>query len=80
MGLLARKNEDDEERPGSGLSLEIDTRVCPTCRRELPPWQTVCPDDGTTAVAPADLPPEPGPEIPAHLLEGLDDETPDDDA
>lgn len=71
MGLLAKKG-GDEERDPSGASLDLERKYCPTCRRELPPWQTVCADDGTTLVNLADLPADEGPVIPAHLL--ADDE------
>ena len=73
MGLLAKKGGGDEEKDPSGTSLDMDRKHCPTCRRELPPWREVCPDDDTPLVALADLPDD-GPTVPAHLLDGLDDE------
>ena len=74
MGLLAKKGGGDEEKDPSGQSLDLERKHCPTCRRELPPWREVCPDDGTALVNLADLPSDDGPSIPAHLLEGLDDD------
>ena len=74
MGLLAKKGGGDEEKDPSGTSLDMDRKHCPTCRRELPPWRESCPDDGTELVSLAELPDD-GPTVPAHLLEGLDDES-----
>jgi hypothetical protein len=73
MGLLAKRSGDEDDG-GGGFGLSLDTLVCPTCRRELPPWMDVCPDDGATPVSPGELPPTDGPPIPTHLLEGLDEE------
>lgn len=70
MGIFAR-DPKKEEQPGggSGLEVDLDLRVCPTCRRELHPWEGTCPDDGSTAVdrttvSRGDLPPPP-----PHLLD-----------
>lgn len=54
------------------VHLDLDELACPTCRRDLLPWQTECPDCREPAVlrfglAPAVPPP------PAHLLD--DDDT-----
>jgi predicted amidophosphoribosyltransferase len=76
MGVFARDPRKDQEQPGggSGLSLDLDLQVCPACRRELHPWERVCPDDGSQAVPRtslqrADLPPPP-----PHLLADPDPE------
>lgn len=65
MGVFAR-DPRREEQPGggSGLEIDLDTTVCPTCRRELHPWEETCPDDGAAGVAREalqrpDLPPPP---------------------
>lgn len=73
MGLLAKKGGGDEEKDPSGTSLDLERRHCPTCKRELPPWQEVCPDDGTAAVPLTELPPDDGPPVPSHLLDDIDD-------
>lgn len=70
MGYLTpgRKKDDEDPGGGSGLHLDLDERVCPECRRTLPPWQDRCPDDGAVGVAPTSLP-SAIPPPPAHLLE-----------
>lgn len=73
MGLLAKKGGGDEEKDPSGQSLDMERKHCPTCRRELPPWREVCPDDDTPLVPLSSMPADDGPPIPAHLLDGLDD-------
>lgn len=57
--LERRRPESDPEEPGGGdgLSVELDTRVCPTCRREFPAWNTRCPADGTLTVRVEELAP-----------------------
>jgi hypothetical protein len=72
MGLLARKPSDDDQG-GTDLGLTLDTLRCPVCRRELPPWIEVCPDDGAGAVRLGDLPSTGGPPVPSHLLDDLGD-------
>lgn len=59
MGFLdPRQQEDDESLGGlAGLHVDLDTRICPACRREAAPWQGTCPDCGTATVPPRDLPP-----------------------
>ncbi len=79
MGLLAKKGGGDEEKDPSGTSLDMERKHCPTCRRELPPWREVCPDDDTELVPLAELPADDGPSIPAHLLDDLEDEAGPDD-
>ncbi len=74
MGLLAKKGGGDEEKDPSGQSLDLERKHCPVCKRELPPWREECPDDGARLVRLTELPSEDGPSIPAHLLDGLDDE------
>jgi hypothetical protein len=75
MGVFARGPKYGEDQPGDGggLDIDLDLRACPACRRELHPWEQVCPDDGSTAVARASLPPRDAPP-PAHLLADEDDE------
>ncbi|HEY8338446.1 MAG TPA: hypothetical protein VIK95_01180 [Egibacteraceae bacterium] len=75
MGYLTPRRKRDDEDPGGGTSLhlDLDERVCPQCRRTLPPWQDRCPDDGAAAVDRTALPP-PIPPPPPHLLEGLEED------
>lgn len=73
MGLLGRRQQD-EEREGDAVRLNLDDLACPTCGRDLPPWVDRCPDDDTPAVPRAELQDTALPDIPAHLLEGLEDE------
>jgi hypothetical protein len=73
VGFLNKRQEDDEELPGSGLHVDLGVRVCPECRKEALPWQEVCADCGVAPVAPEQLPASDFP-LPAHLLEGLEDE------
>lgn len=78
MGFLTRRNDGgDEVRPGQGLELDLDPRVCATCRRELLPWQERCPDDGGAAVAPSALPPVADPRA-TRLSEELEGDDPTD--
>lgn len=73
MAFLGRQQKDeDDDLGGDRVSLDLDDLVCPTCGRDLPPWVDTCPDDGTAAV-PRSSTTDRTPEIPAHLLEGLDD-------
>ncbi len=73
MALLGRRQDDeDDDLGGDTLSLNLDDLVCPTCGRDLPPWVDTCPDDGTAAV-PRSSTTDRTPDIPAHLLDGLDD-------
>jgi hypothetical protein len=48
--------EDDELPGGSGLHLDLETKVCPVCQREALPWQTECEDCGVPTVVRADVP------------------------
>lgn len=53
MGFIDPKKggEEDEALPGaSGLHLDLDLKRCPSCRRELTPWQERCPDCGELGV------------------------------
>ena len=58
MGFLDpnKLQEDDELAGGSGLHLDLDTKVCPSCHREALPWQAECDDCGVATVVRADLP------------------------
>jgi len=74
MGLFTRREDPGkEERAGdlAGLALDLDETACPTCGRDLHPWQASCPDDGTPGVPRSELTRMPPP--PAHLL---DDDAP----
>jgi rRNA maturation protein Nop10 len=52
-----KKDEEDEELPGaSGLHLDLDLKRCPSCRRELTPWQERCADCGEVGVAASAVP------------------------
>lgn len=63
--------DDDEALPGApGLSLDLDVRTCPECRRETPPWQTTCPDCGVPTVVAGEIPPQ------RFVLPDLDDAPP----
>jgi len=56
VGLINRKQDDDDELPGSGVSVDLDTKVCPSCRREAMPWEDACPECGSATVAPDEVP------------------------
>lgn len=72
MGILNKKSEDDDELPGSGMRVDLDTKVCPQCRREAMPWEDVCPACSVSTVSPEDVP---ATEIPLPPgLRDLDDE------
>lgn len=78
MGLFTPRRDDDEhELGGSGLHVDLGEKACPSCRRDLLPWESVCRACGEPAVSRADLPPLSRP--PAHLLEDTDagDQPPD---
>ncbi len=76
MGFLNPKQLDDEgELPGggAGLHLDLDVKVCPSCRTEAPPWTEDCPSCGTAMVAPDEVPAR------GFALPGLaEDPSPDD--
>ncbi len=77
MGIIARGPQQEEDGgAGPVLGLDLELRACPTCRRELHPWEDVCPADGSAAVARTSLQ-RPGlAPPPAHLL----DDEPGEDA
>lgn len=56
---------EEEEGEATGLSLDLEERACPSCRRFLHPWQDACPEDGAPAVPRTALPTA---RPPAHLL------------
>ncbi|MDX1659649.1 MAG: hypothetical protein R3343_12580 [Nitriliruptorales bacterium] len=76
MGFVTndKRGGGGEEGGGSGPSVELDldNRVCATCRRELLPWQETCPDDGGEAVKPGELPPPEDP-LAERLAAMMDD-------
>jgi hypothetical protein len=76
VGFLDPKKlqEDDELPGGSGLHLDLETKVCPSCHREALPWQTECQDCGVSTVVRSDVP-VPEFELPNLLL----DDEPDTD-
>jgi len=74
MGLFTPRERRDEEEPAGDavvLALDVEATACPTCHRDLHPWQGTCPDDGAVAVPRTTLtrlaPP------PAHLLDDPED-------
>jgi hypothetical protein len=67
-----RRTEQDPSRADAGLELDLDLRVCATCRRELMPWEDRCPADGGEAIAKTALAPPSDP-----LLDRLLAEQPD---
>lgn len=69
MGFLdpSSPEEDDELPGGSGLHLDLDTRVCPACGREALPWQRDCQDCHVPTVDRGDVP------VPVFELPNLDD-------
>lgn len=78
MGFLSgRKQEDDDELPGSGLHLDTEVKICPSCRREALPWQATCAECGVATVTADQLPASELPHLDLGHLE-LDD--PGDDA
>jgi hypothetical protein len=77
MGIVDRKRKLEEPGSGGGgLELDLDIRSCTICRRDLHPWETVCPDDGGEAV-PRTLLASPMAPPPAYLL-AFDDDVDDD--
>lgn len=79
MGFVTNdpKKADDQLPGDSGLTVDLGLRACPQCRREVPEWETRCPDCGVTPVPKAELP-SAMPAVPAHLLAD-DDEDSDDE-
>ncbi|GGI03221.1 hypothetical protein [Egicoccus halophilus] len=52
-----KQDEHDDVLPGApGLHLDLDVRVCPRCRAQVPPWQPRCRDCDVATVAPEDVP------------------------
>lgn len=57
MGFLdPKQQQDDEELPGSGRSIDLETKVCPTCRREALPWEERCAECDVAPVPPDQVP------------------------
>jgi hypothetical protein len=74
-------DQDDDDGGSDAVTLPLDDVVCATCGRELAPWMTTCPDDGGEPIARSQSMAAGVPDVPAHLLEGLDDpDGPDDGA
>jgi rRNA maturation protein Nop10 len=70
-----KKDEEDEALPGaSGLHLDLDLKRCPSCRRELTPWQERCADCGELGVAASAVPAD---RFALPDLSHLDDESDD---
>ncbi|HEX2027251.1 MAG TPA: hypothetical protein VHF25_04555 [Nitriliruptorales bacterium] len=57
MPLERKRHEDEEPGASRGPTVDLDTRVCSVCRREYPAWISTCPEDGTTTLRIAELPP-----------------------
>lgn len=57
MGFLnPKQNQDDEQLPGSGRSIDLDTKVCPSCRREALPWEERCAECDAVPVTREEVP------------------------
>ena len=78
MAILGGKftDQDDDDGGSDAVTLPLDDVVCATCGRELAPWMTTCPDDGGAPIPRSQSMTAGVPQVPTHLLEGLDD--PDD--
>jgi hypothetical protein len=58
MSPFERRRPQDEDREESrGPQFDLETRVCPECRTEVPAWVETCPDDGSAVVRREELPP-----------------------
>lgn len=53
---------------GDGFTVDLDERACPTCHRDLQPWEDECPDCREPAVLRYSLAPA-MPAPPAHLVD-----------
>jgi hypothetical protein len=76
VGFIDPKKQDGEDGalPGaSGLHLDLDLMRCPSCRRELTPWQERCPDCGEPGVPTSQIAPDPFP-LPGLALDDEDEE------
>lgn len=77
MGFVQKKGGDEGGGSGgSGVEMDLDLKACEVCRRELLPWQEICPDDGGRAVPKAGLPAVQDP-MAERLAALLDDPAPD---
>lgn len=76
MAMLGKRQEDDgeDEKGGDAVTLPLNDFVCPTCGRDLAPWVSACPEDGATPVDRTQTMLQGVPDIPVHLLAGLDDD------
>jgi hypothetical protein len=74
MSPLERKRPQDEERlEARGQQVDLETKVCPSCREELAAWVKACPNDGATPVKREELPPLDDPLLARFLAEEPDD-------
>lgn len=51
-----KKMQEDDELPGSGVHVDLEAKICPTCRREALPWEARCPSCGVATIAPGEVP------------------------
>ncbi|MEX1178436.1 MAG: hypothetical protein WEB09_08230 [Nitriliruptor sp.] len=61
MGFIDPKKGDEDDGGGlgaTGLHVDLDLKRCPTCRRELTPWEERCPDCGEAGVAASQIAPD----------------------
>lgn len=74
---LERKRHEDEEPggAGSGLHIDLDDRVCASCREDVPAWVPACPNCGGAVVRREELPPADDPLL-RRLLDRGEDEGP----
>lgn len=69
MGIVERKRNEEPGQSGIGLEIDLDLRRCPVCRRDLHPWEQVCPADGSEAVPRVLVTDTDFPGPPTHLLD-----------
>lgn len=72
LGGQTAAERESKGDPAPTLRMDLDLKACEVCRRELLPWQKVCPDDGGRGVPRETLPPKDDPL--ARLLMEQDDE------
>ena len=81
MGFINPKKQEDNQLPGSGVEVDLETRMCPHCRREALPWEERCATCDAVPVPPEQVPAEDVPLPPglAALADDLEDELTDDE-